>query len=253
MTATQQDLALLEDICNRSDSELDVGVYVSHYIDATNSLQLIWDSLEDFFRSMPGRLASEDLLTFFLEEGFGVGSPNDVSACHSDLLYVMNTKSGIPISQALLLIGAARSAGLACHGINFPGHFLVRLEEQIVDPLKFEILDATKLEANVATSPRATPRMIALRMFNNLKALKLRGSDLTGALEIVDVQMRIANDAESRSSLHYERGEYWLRLGAHSIAREAFLKCAQDCPYPELAERANQQAAALDGADQTFH
>ena len=251
MSGPPIDFSRLADVCNQPASELDVGIFVSHYINPERSLGLIRNALEAFWRDVPK--SPDELLAWFSDQGFGASAQGEVSTAHSDLVAVLETKAGIPISQALLLIGAARASGLTCAGVNYPGHFLVRLESNLVDPLNFEYLDSTTLNAGAETNVIATPRMIALRMFNNLKGLALHQGNFVKALDIVDAQMVVANDAESRSSLNYERGEYWLRLGAHAVAREAFEKCAAECPYPELAERARQQADAIPGDSQTIH
>src|SRR5688572_31819099 len=39
---------------------------------------------------------------------------------------VMDRKTGIPITMALIYIEVARRAGIRAEGVNFPGHFLVR-------------------------------------------------------------------------------------------------------------------------------
>ena len=251
MSGSTIDFSFLESACSQTGSELDVGVFVSHYINPANSINFIRHALDAYWQEVPA--SADELLGWFSTQGFGSSPQGDVSAANSDLVSVLQTKTGIPISQALLLIGAARFRGLSCAGVNYPGHFLVRLESNLVDPLTFEYIDAAKLGSASDTNAIATPRMIALRMFNNLKGLALHQGNIVDALEIVDAQMIIANDAESRSSLNYERGEYWLRLGAHAVAREAFEKCAEECPYPELAERARQQAESLQGSSQTLH
>src|SRR5687767_15977290 len=45
---------------------------------------------------------------------------------NSCLNEVLDRKTGIPITMALIYIEVARRAGLRAEGVNFPGHFLVR-------------------------------------------------------------------------------------------------------------------------------
>ena len=51
--------------------------------------------------------------------------------------------------MASIIIEAGRRCGLAAHGINFPGHFLVSLEQQIVDPLSLRTLGLQQLGAKL--------------------------------------------------------------------------------------------------------
>ena len=50
---------------------------------------------------------------------------------NSCLNEVMDRKKGIPITMALVYIEVARRAGLRAEGVNFPGHFLVRVLQDL--------------------------------------------------------------------------------------------------------------------------
>src|SRR3712207_9465626 len=68
---------------------------------------------------------------------------------NSCLNEVLERRTGIPITLSLVYIEVARRAGVRAEGINFPGHFLVRVlqdlhtddpgEGLIVDPFHGEI------------------------------------------------------------------------------------------------------------------
>lgn len=49
---------------------------------------------------------------------------------HSNLIYVIEKKKGIPISLCLVYMLVGHRLGLTVEGCNFPGHFLVRVEYQ---------------------------------------------------------------------------------------------------------------------------
>ncbi|NKB97418.1 MAG: hypothetical protein GKR90_02810 [Pseudomonadales bacterium] len=239
--------------CEEPESELRVGVLVSHLIDPSSAVDDIQSKLDTFLNGVPLEGDAENLLVWFKEAGFADNSVATVTASHSSLAFLIDGQCGIPISHALLLIAAARKMGLTSFGVNFPGHFLVAVGDEIVDPLSYSVIEPAKLDRKFDFHLPATPQMIGLRMLNNLKALSLRDGEVAQALDIVDVQMAIADDAESKSSLYYERGEFWLRLGAAAAAKEAFTLCAEICPYPELSERARTQAASIDLGKQIFH
>jgi regulator of sirC expression with transglutaminase-like and TPR domain len=59
---------------------------------------------------------------------------------NSFLNEVLDRRTGIPITLALVYIEVARRAGLAVEGINFPGHFLVRCRGR--RPARDLIIDA---------------------------------------------------------------------------------------------------------------
>ena len=207
----------------------------------------------------------DDLADWYLAQGFGEGAPSEVGFEHSNLGWVIESHRGIPITLALLLMESGRRIGMSCRGINFPGHFLVALEDVVFDPLRLAQVDMEELaepQRDDALWQTATPLAIALRMLNNVKALHLARQGWVAALEVVDLQLAVAartgsgivaGDAELASSLHFERGEFWQQLGAFAAAREAFLACAASCPYPELAAKATERAEALDGRGETLH
>jgi regulator of sirC expression with transglutaminase-like and TPR domain len=62
---------------------------------------------------------------------------------NSCLNQVMDRKRGIPITMALIYIEVARRAGLRAEGVNFPGHFLVRVlpDHHTGDPREGLIVD----------------------------------------------------------------------------------------------------------------
>ena len=62
----------------------------------------------------------------FQEEGFTGNQEHYEDPRNSYLNEVLDRRTGIPISLALVYIEVARRAGLHVEGINFPGHFLVR-------------------------------------------------------------------------------------------------------------------------------
>ena len=243
----------LRTACAQPHGELDVGIVLSHYIDPRRALHEIRVRIETFMGELPDVAGTEQLLTWFQESGFGRERRGAVAAKHSDVFAVLESREGIPISQALLLMGAARHSGMQSFGINYPGHFLIKVGDDLVDPLGLSILKPDDLSETVDLNNPAPVSMIALRMLNNLKTLGLQRGDFSNALDIIDVQLAISMDAESSSSLHFERGELWLELGAIGMARSAFIMCAETCPYPALAERARKRAGQLRVDDQTLH
>ena len=62
----------------------------------------------------------------FNELGFPGNREHYDDPRNSCLNEVLDRRTGIPITLALVYIEVARRAGMRAEGINFPGHFLVR-------------------------------------------------------------------------------------------------------------------------------
>ena len=221
--------------------------------------QLFSDTIESLVCAGPTNVTA--VLNWFLSQGFS-GPQGVVTIAHSDLNFVLEYRQGIPISLAVLLLEASRRVGLSGFGVNFPGHFLVNIEDVLIDPLSFTQISEqhlSQMTKQVGESPHkllrpATVQMIALRMLNNIKAQYVVQKNFANALEVVDLQLASSGDqAELVSSLHFERGEYWQQLGLSAAAHDAYLLCAQRCPYPHLAEKARERAQQIAGNDDTFH
>jgi regulator of sirC expression with transglutaminase-like and TPR domain len=162
---------------------------------------------------------------FLRAEGFGGGAPADVIA-GSRVDTLLETRRGLPITLAALLVYVAGRAGLPAVGINFPGHFLARVDGVLVDPFALEA--RTEAECLATLPPEsaesdalqtADARDVLLRMFNNLKYFHLSRAEFHRALEMVDCQLRVL---PGHAGLVFEQGEYWLRLGSAEGARAAF-------------------------------
>jgi regulator of sirC expression with transglutaminase-like and TPR domain len=126
---------------------------------------------------------------FFKELGF-CGNQNDYYAVDNSYIQrVLHTRRGIPISLAVIYLEIAQQIGLRAHGVNFPGHFLVKVKmpvgDVVLDPftgasLSRELLEEwlhERAELNGSPLPLslflkpATGRDIIARMLRNLKAV----------------------------------------------------------------------------------
>lgn len=128
---------------------------------------------------------------------------------NADMVCVIDQRKGLPIALAILTIEAARAQGWDIDGLNFPGHFLLRLEYKgvrlIFDPFnQFTILTAPDLRALIKqiVGPEAelsanyynaaTNRDILIRLQNNIKLRQIEAEDYAGALETVEQMRRFA-------------------------------------------------------------
>jgi len=147
---------------------------------------------------------------------------------NADMMRVIDRRRGLPVSLGILYLYAARSQGWSAEGLNFPGHFLIRLdadggERVIIDPFHDgQVLGVADLRAllKAISGPAAelTPefytavgnREILVRLHNNVKLRHLEAGRFDRALETVE-QMLLMAPADHR--LWREAGLMHMRLG----------------------------------------
>lgn len=180
---------------------------------------------------------ANSVLTLFRAEGFRGAEVHD-DARHSALSHVLRTRRGIPISMAACLLGVARLLDIPAQGINFPGHFLISLDRQLVDPFNLLIMDADErarrlaaagVPPGVALRP-AGPRDIVLRMLNNLRGLAESRGDAATALELTDYQAVLAPED---FGLRMLRAELYTALGVPGMARHEWGLAREAAPDPQ--------------------
>lgn len=157
---------------------------------------------------------------------------------NANLMRVIDRRKGLPVTLGILYIHAARAQGWTAHGLNFPAHFLIALEDDgerlILDPFRGRRLgDAgalrgllkTVLGADAELSPAhcaaLADRGVLLRLQNNIKTrLVAQGRD-EKALAVVERMLLFApNQAElwhDAGALHAERGN--LRAAVAALDR----------------------------------
>ncbi len=182
---------------------------------------------------------------------------------NSFLNEVLERRTGIPITLALLYMEIARRAGLYVEGINYPGHFLLRCparrglphaEDLIIDAfhggalLSRELLrrqgrragsDPRLFESRLL--PHATKPQILARMLLNLKQLYLRMHSLPQARDMTE--LLIAVDASATNELR-DRGLLAYSLRDFSAALrdlQAYLQLTSAAPVPEDEREAHAQ------------
>lgn len=172
---------------------------------------------------------------------------------NANLMRVIDRKKGLPVALGILYLHAARAHGFAADGINFPGHFMIRIGEDgarlIIDPFNEgiersvvdlrELLKATAgMEAELAPEHYAAVgnRDILVRLQNNIKARHERAGRPEDALRVVEGMLMFAPDM---IPLWREAGVIYARIGNLGAAIEAF---------QTIIERADTDAARHDAA-----
>ena len=164
---------------------------------------------------------------------------------NADLMRVIDRRQGLPVALAILYIHAARSLGWAVEGVNFPGHFVIRLfhdgKAAILDPFDGGRMLETgdlrqRLKAAIGEAAELQPshyaavgnRDILLRLQNNIKVRLIQDGDLPGAAAVVERILLVAPEA---ASFWREAGLIHSRLGnllAARLALSRFLEIADN-------------------------
>lgn len=181
---------------------------------------------------------------------------------NSFLADVLERRTGIPISLALVYVEVSNRLDLPIYGVGFPGHFLTRfwnadssVDTLWIDAFSGQVLDhadcAERWKASVPGVPfspaglgTATVRDFLVRMLNNLKQIYLKERDAAFSLACCDglVELHPGNAHERR-----DRGLLYEQLGRPSLARadlEAFLAAH---PEDESAGAVRARLTALSG------
>lgn len=143
-----------------------------------------------------------------------------------NMLDVIDRRSGIPVAIGVLYIELCERQKWAVSGLNFPGHFLLRLEDgahrNIVDPFHSgEEMDAGKLRQLLKNilGPKAelhhdyytavTHRDVILRFCNNRKTRLITQGDYARAFQNITYEMWIA---PNEPRLWFEAGVICIKL-----------------------------------------
>jgi regulator of sirC expression with transglutaminase-like and TPR domain len=155
---------------------------------------------------------------------------------NADLVRVVERRRGLPVALAILYLQVARDQGWDAEGLNFPGHFLIRVAidgaRHVVDPFNDGLVrDAADLRelTRKVLGPNAQPnpsyydpvadRQVLLRLENNVRLRLVQREDWAGAMRVVDRMLAIAPD---QPVLQYEAGQINVRLDKRRAAIASF-------------------------------
>ncbi len=168
---------------------------------------------------------------------------------------VIDRRKGLPVDLGILYMHAGRAQGWPIEGLNFPGHFLLRLalrgERAILDPFNGGALRGPRAlrellgsvagvgsELTPAHTTAVSNREVLLRLRNNIKLRLLQERRPEAALGVLETMLMIAPD----------HGELWREAGglhAHLGNLRAAAMALENSLVLVLNGPARQQAAAL--------
>jgi regulator of sirC expression with transglutaminase-like and TPR domain len=195
-----------------------------------------------------------DALRYVLAEKFGYRGDEETydDLRNADLAEVIQRRRGLPVALSILYMHAARALGWRVEGLNFPGHFVIRLhgdrQAAILDPFAGGVTRSVQdlrqlLKAQSSDKTEVKPehfaaledRQILLRLQNNIKVRRIQEGDLKGAERALQRMLWIA---PLQAELWRESGILNARLENILAARRALTR------YLELAENDQQRQRA---------
>jgi regulator of sirC expression with transglutaminase-like and TPR domain len=219
-----EEITLFSHLVARPESELDLlravllvaepeypGLDVASYVEEVDRLAA---AAKQRIASSPGRPLACVIRYLYEELGFHGNVQDYYDPRNSFLNEVIDRRTGIPISLALILTEICRRVGIEARGVSFPGHFLVRVEVDgdpvFIDPFDGRMLDRRQLAElhQRATGeegpidPRvlapATKRQVLARILNNLRNIYERSGDRDRLLGVLARMQVLRPDDETR-------------------------------------------------------
>lgn len=193
---------------------------------------------------------------FFGDLAFGGNVNHYYDPDNSYLNRVLERRRGIPITLGVLWLELAQGLGLSARGINFPGHFLVKVSlaqgQVLIDPFTGQSLSREDLSERLEPFRRrhglvdefeppvelylqpAPERQILARVLRNLKDIQRQAADWPRLLQVLErLVILLPGDWSERR----DRGLALADLGRLDEARadlEIYLQHAEDAPDHDL-------------------
>lgn len=159
--------------------------------------------------------------------GFAGDSATYDDLQNADFARVLERRKGLPVALGIVYIHVARALGEEAAGLNFPGHFLVRVgqgrQRAIIDPFHAgrpceaaqlrELVQSVRGE-EAELSPdhlrEVSDAEVLLRLQNNVKLRLLKRDDMLGAIGALESMLAVAP----------ERAELWFESGVLAAQAE---------------------------------
>jgi regulator of sirC expression with transglutaminase-like and TPR domain len=184
---------------------------------------------------------------------------------NSFLNEVLERRTGIPITLAVVYMEVARRLGLLVVGVGFPGHFLTKhpgASELIIDPFFGQFLSMHDCEQRLRAvlgeeamlEPghlrAATPKEILVRLLRNLKQIYLQNRELAPALGCSE---RILLVDPALSQELRDRGLLYEQLECYAAARDDLGRFLSLAPNDPSAEAVRERLIAISRHRATLH
>jgi regulator of sirC expression with transglutaminase-like and TPR domain len=179
-----------------------------------------------------GRALNEIIL---LKHGYSGDELTYDDVQNANLMRVVDRRKGLPVALGILYLHAARAQGWDAVGLAFPGHFLIRLQDDggrlILDPFHggrvcgaADLRDLLKAMAGQAVEllpehyAPVADRDVLLRLQNNIKSRLFQAGHHERALRVLETMLLLAPD---HAELWHEAGLLQAKLGNMRAALDA--------------------------------
>ncbi|MGS2721231.1 SirB1 family protein [Paraglaciecola aestuariivivens] len=207
---------------------------------------------------------------FYVELAFSGEEKHYFTSQYSSLDYVLDYRTGIPVSLAIVFSFIARALGFDVHGVNFPGHFLIKCvitpqHSIYLDPLSGKQLSRCDLEALYFSIlqemegekmpeealDKASCDETIVRLLHNLKASFINEKNYADALKAVEVLVNLCpNDPYERR----DRGFLLHQLDCTQVAIADYQYFIRQCPKDPASQLLQAQLQQLsEQAPATLH
>ncbi|RMQ45481.1 hypothetical protein ALQ04_03792 [Pseudomonas cichorii] len=224
MTPRQNCLACLQ---RTPPSVFEAALWISAEHDPGFLPHLVSEELDQLQRQLnaalpvlPAAELAQPLLRQLNSLGFQQDDWNPAKPESALLHRIVQRRQGQPLGLALIAMELARRLDITLEGVNFPGHFLLRVPgaDHLLDPCSGRRLyprDCRELlirqfgpdmQLRVEHMARATPLLMLQRMSRNLRHLHLVNDDFMASLKdadrIVELGHATSNDHLARAGLY---------------------------------------------------
>jgi len=204
------------------------------------------------FADLAAAAGSPDRLADALGGAFGYAGDRAAydDLQNANLLRTIDRRKGLPVALGILYMAVGRRLGARVEGLDFPGHFLIRVDGRaILDPFERgvrreapalrQLLKAARgpeAELEAGHFSAATDRSVLLRLQNNIRLRLAQQRRFEPALDVLDRMAWIAPDLPAlwreRAMLEAALGRFKGAIG--SLERYIALERA-DAPRLEAA------------------
>lgn len=196
----------------------------------------------------PDRIIGQLHEFLFGELGFRGNEEDYYNPRNSFLNDVLERRTGIPITLAVVYLEITRRLGLPFYGVGLPGHFIVKYDDnrqvKFIDPFHggrlldqeecTDLVRGHRAEGPESRDFRAVDnRYIIIRMLNNLRGIYHNNMQYRKAVGVMDMILSLLpaspEEIKQRAWLHY-------KLGNFSQARHDLDTYLTFCPDAEDAD-----------------
>lgn len=199
------------------------------------------------------------------EQGFRGNRGDYYDPRNSFLNDVIDRRTGIPITLAIVYLAVAARLGLPVCGVGFPGHFLLKCrapDDLVIDPFEGALLTREECEArwratlgadtpfDVRALEPAPARQTLSRLIGNLKQIFLAQEDWSHALACVERILVLEPDAPLELR---DRGLLYARLECFAAATSDLQRFLALAPQDPTAAGVRQQLVELMRSSPALH